>query len=291
MATWQDPQTFAIWLGTFLIVVVGLVAFIVFFMQTYYKKVMQNQQKLALTKLEYQKTLLRDSVLIQEQERQRVAMELHDGVISKLNTILLAVNFDYDELNVPDALQECIHLTRQLSHDLSPPLLEQNTTYELLFSVIMPLQVNYEVAFYPLLHHLMSIPDTNSKLQVIRIAQEVINNIMKHASAQTIEVKFRHTQHSLAMSITDDGVGFDVHKQAQGLGLKNIELRVQLLKGKYKFQSIPGKGTTFIMRIALPGVQVIQTNDLVNHIEKELLEETLSTPKQYNYPINSTTSV
>ncbi|HAS43118.1 MAG TPA: hypothetical protein DCS93_21740 [Microscillaceae bacterium] len=291
MAAWQDPQTFAIWLAIFLIVVVGLVTFIVFFVQAYYKKVMQNQQKLALTKLEYQKTLLRDSVLIQEQERQRVAMELHDGVISKLNTILLAVNFNYDELNVPDALQECIHLTRRLSHDLSPPLLEQNTTYELLFSVIMPLQVNYNVTFYPLLHHVMSIPDTNSKLQVIRIAQEVINNIMKHAKANTIEVKFRHTQHSLAMSITDDGVGFDVLEQAQGLGLKNIELRVQLLKGKYKFHSIPGKGTTFIVGISLPGTNPTHSNNLAKHIEKELLEDALSASDEFNYPTNSTTSV
>ena len=287
MAAWQDPQTFAIWLAIFLVVVISLVAFIVLFGQAYYQRVMQNQQKLASTKLEYQKTLLRDSVLIQEQERQRVAMELHDGVISKLNTILLAINFDYSELDVPDALQECIHLTRQLSHDLSPPLLEQNTTYELLFSVIMPLQINHKVAFYPLLHHIMSIPDKNRKLQIVRIAQEVINNIIKHAEAHTIEVKFRHTSHSLAMSITDDGVGFDVQEQTQGLGLKNIELRVQLLKGKYKFRSVAGKGTTFIVGISLPS----DSSCSERHPDKARLEAALSNTDQFNYPIYSAASL
>ena len=84
----------------------------------------------------------------------------------------------------------------------------------------------------------------DAKTQITRIFQEVLTNIHKRANAQNINIYLRHTDDWLAIKIEDNGKGILKHN-TKGLGLKNIEIRTQYLKGKYKVKSAPNRGTLF----------------------------------------------
>ena len=89
--------------------------------------------------------------------------------------------------------------------------------------------------------------DVKHELAVFRIVQELINNTIKHADASTIDVKLRYNNHLMALTVSDDGCGFDTGAVGQtGLGLKNIQSRVHMLNGHIKIKSQPDKGTTAV---------------------------------------------
>jgi signal transduction histidine kinase len=88
------------------------------------------------------------------------------------------------------------------------------------------------------------------ELAVFRILQEMINNAIKHAEASKININTRFSNGMLAVSVADNGKGFNVEeKMNTGLGLKNLESRTQMLDARFKIKSIPGKGTTAIICI------------------------------------------
>lgn len=274
MEAWQDPKNFAIWLTIVLVVVVTLILCIIVFTRLYYKRILQANARLSSAKLAYQKALLSDSVAIQEQERKRVAMELHDNLISKLNTILFAFKAQSSGFKFEDLLEECVHTTREISHDLSPPLLEHNSIAELIEGILEPLKTRFEVEFsFQTIEASLS---KENKLQVLRITQEVINNIIKHAQASSIQVLLRVSTQSCSLVIIDNGIGFSNSNKtnhhsfkSKGLGLKNIELRAQILRGQHRFSKLPKQGTSFILSFSL-NVQEINDQDFFS--SNQLLE-------------------
>jgi signal transduction histidine kinase len=82
------------------------------------------------------------------------------------------------------------------------------------------------------------------KIHFTRIIQELINNISKYAEASTMSVHVRQSKSGLAIILKDNGIGFSMDQNKRGLGLKNIETRVQYLKGHYKTKSKIGVGTS-----------------------------------------------
>src|SRR5690606_10310352 len=89
----------------------------------------------------------------------------------------------------------------------------------------------------------------HDRLMISRIFQECINNILKHADAKHIFVKLVAEKGICALSITDDGVGFESDSMLMGSGLNNIYDRVKLIGGGIDILSSPGKGTKVILRI------------------------------------------
>jgi len=142
-------------------------------------------------------------------------------------------------------LNETIKIARRITHDLTPPLLDQTSLEDLIEDFVAPLYQSYKVdCFFG--HHQLRALTSNDKLQLFRIVQEVINNMLKHAKATEILINLRTTGSLVSLTIKDNGVGFDTTQLSKGLGIKNIELRTQILKGHSKFKSRPEKGTTFI---------------------------------------------
>lgn len=267
MAAWQDPQTFAIWLGMISAFILLLIAAIVLFTKQYYKRIVEEETKLIAAKLNYQRQLVKDSVKIQEQERERVSLELHDNLLSKLNTVLFGIRSDIKSFQIDDLLEECIGEVRQISHDLRPPLLEENSLAELLQRMLYPLQAQYNIEFNEQLHGDQAL-ETTQKLQILRIAQEVLSNILKYANASSVRCVLRQTNAYSAMSIVDNGEGFDKRKRSEGLGFKNIELRAQILRGKYRVKSRLGEGTHFLLWMpAGSGKKIKQQNKLLDQVE------------------------
>ena len=93
--------------------------------------------------------------------------------------------------------------------------------------------------------------NTNIKIYIFRIAQEAINNIVKHSAASEVSISLSRTSESLTLSIRDNGKGFDVEKAdlGEGNGLHNIRERVALLHGRIEIRSGIGQGTGIIVNV------------------------------------------
>jgi signal transduction histidine kinase len=247
METWQKPEIFAFGLAMIFIAFLTLLTFIVVFLRLYFKRLIYEQNKQKELSISYQKDLLSKSVITQEKERERLAAELHDGLIPKLSTIAFMISSgDTKVMNeAVQQLSESIDLARKISHELTPPLIERTDLKDLIPEFLFPLEQSFKVEFIQLNYKKIDI-DSLKKLHLYRIFQEVINNILKHANASEIKVCLRVTDQRIAFTIQDNGIGFDSDKITPGLGLNNITARSQFLNGTFKFKSKPGSGSTFI---------------------------------------------
>jgi two-component system, NarL family, sensor kinase len=244
MAEWQDPQMFAVGLLVVLLFIVVLITTMALLTRKYISRIVHEQEKFTQAKLEYQKSLLWNSVLVQEKERDRIASDLHDGLISKLTVLTYALQTNNEKVKPVELLGDSITIARRITHDLRPPLLEQTTLEEMVSDFVLPLKKAYDIGCFFSPQSCQAL-EADAKLQLFRIVQEVVNNILKHAHASQIEILLRVTNTLVALIIRDNGVGFKVSKKAKGLGLKNIELRAQLLNAECRFKSEPNRGTTF----------------------------------------------
>lgn len=253
MAEWQDPKTIALWITVAFAIILVLGIVIVFFVRLHLKRMLLAQRKLSSEKLMHQKELLEYSVEIQERERKRIASDLHDELIGQLNVIRLSIASKNPTIDTEDMLSGSIAAARRISHDLSPPLLEETPFDEWICNMASPLRAHYAIRL-----NLWKDPSANIskdvKLQLIRILQEFINNSIKHAKATTLGFSLRVTKSYIALQITDDGKGFDTKRKSQGLGLKNMELRMQLLKGQYRLKSSIDSGTDLLILVKTPSV-------------------------------------
>lgn len=248
MAKWQDPEIFAIWLGVVILVLIILIIAFIYFTRMYFSKLFEEQERVNKLKLNHREALLRDSILIQERERNRIAADIHDAVISKMNILQLSIYSNTSQENVLEMLKRIINDTRRISHDLAPPLLNETSLIELIEEFTGPLKNVYKVSFNVSDHDRKRLPN-DVKLQIFRIVQEVIGNIIKHAEAKSISILLRWTPQYLCCSIKDDGIGFIPDDNKGGLGMKNVQLRIRLLKGKMKLDAVPDRGTRILFLI------------------------------------------
>ena len=190
-------------------------------------------------------------------EKKRISTELHDGVVSKLFGIrihlerLIYLDKKIDLIKVEDylgKLNELENEIRVISHRLSENavfnkegflLIIQNfiTDYEELSGIKIQLindsSINWENLNY------------EQKINLFRIIQESFNNIRKYAQAEKVVISFKAQNDLIVFSIADDGIGFDFSKNSSGIGLKNIQIRIENLKGSFDIKSNE-KGTSII---------------------------------------------
>ena len=248
MAEWQDADTLIWWLAAGLAILLVLAGSMLVFTRLYVNKRMADAQRLANMEVEHQKALLNDSILVQEKERERIARDLHDDLISKLNIMVLLAETDRDQQ--AEVLQTAIKTARRISHDLSPPMLSGNSFPELLQPLVDHFEKAFSLRYFLSDCHQVTIAD-RTKLQGLRIIQEVLNNVVVHAEATSIELGVRLAPTYLSVAIRDNGKGFDPEKIKNGLGLQNIEMRTQLLNGQQRVHTAPGKGTAYFLYFPL----------------------------------------
>nr|WP_315034182.1 ATP-binding protein [uncultured Chryseobacterium sp.] len=187
-------------------------------------------------------------MLLQEQDRERLAEELHDNIISQLNLIRLNIkDKDSEELNRD--LKKSMQLIRELSHNLTPPDLSEIDLTDLIADYLDQINKNIDIIFR---HITVEMPISNPvKLNLFRIVQELITNILKHAEATRVDVSLRISLNYLALTIEDNGRGFIISNHSGGIGLRNIQSRAQKIKVIYKLKTQPEKGTKFIACMAI----------------------------------------
>lgn len=184
----------------------------------------------------------------QENERARVARELHDGLGGKLTGIKLHIENCARAMNderlqkAAQQLTEAVADIRDLSHNLMPPSIRKYGLEEAIKDFIQNLETpGTKIEYYA--SNLSALSHVNKQLSVFRIIQELVNNAVKHARASRILLQTTIEGDLLLIDIEDDGVGFDPHVVERNMGLHNIETRVQFLNGTLRMDSQPGKGT------------------------------------------------
>lgn len=249
MEKWQDPDTFLIWIIIIIGVMVMLIGTLITVFYLSYKKILSSKEEEHRIKLNYQRVLLKVSLDAQENERVRIAADLHDNIISKLTIIRLKAAIGSQAEEIDRLLGSAINESRRISHELSPPLYEEKSLENVLLTILKSWESFYNIKkHFDVRDHLDV--DKNIKLQLVRVLQEVINNIYKHAKASNIFFSLRITKKYIILAVSDDGVGFNDNDVTKGIGLQNIALRADSLNAQYKFISKPEKGTRFIFVVS-----------------------------------------
>ncbi len=215
------------------------------------------EQELLDQKVQEQKKITRAMIKAQEKERNRIGQELHDNVNQILagTKMFLTSAGKKDEkimglIKYPlELIDSTIREIRALSTRQVTPLrnihlkeliqtllndLAKNTSIEINFTYTLP----------------DALIDDDLKLNMYRIIQEQINNIVKHAQSKKVNIVVEADKGTIRISVNDDGKGFDTGKKRKGIGISNMINRVESFNGQVSIDSSPGKGTR--MDIAIP---------------------------------------
>ncbi len=221
-------------------------------------------------KIEYENKLKELSASLQnkiEEDRQRIARELHDDIgqnllilkmnlINKYRSILNNAGLENDFQESIDFLQKILLELKIILYDLKPPVLEEMGLNMALSSLINKISGDglLKGSF-----NVFGIEERiNPKIEITlyRIVQEAINNILKHSYAKEFSVQLIRQDSMLKMLIYDDGVGFNYNNNGfNGYGLINMRERVESFKGNFKIESSNNNGTLLVIEIP---VEVIE---------------------------------
>ncbi|MEN9549916.1 MAG: hypothetical protein RIR12_2507 [Bacteroidota bacterium] len=231
-----------------LVLTMGLVSFLVM----HQRRVLRFNKEMQEVEVAHQRTLLEASVRLQEEERQRIAADLHDDAGPLLATVRLYLNENLVNLDKASQIQsvfqakqiidDTILLIRNMSHNLMPPTLKnfglESAVADLFQKITGSGSINASCRFHDYKERLKE----EKELILFRIIQELINNIIKHSNSSFIHLTQNIQEDKFFIRLHHDGKGilqadFDrLNKASTGLGLKNISSRMSLINGKILFE-------------------------------------------------------
>ncbi len=197
----------------------------------------------------------------QENERKRIAAELHDSLgqdllLIKNQTNLLLKN---EAKRNPERLQqiesvasEAISNIRQIAFALHPYQLDSLGLTDCIRQMIKKMGASTEIRISYRIEKINGLLPKEHEINLYRIAQEILNNILKHSKAKNARIEIRRSERFIKMTFTDDGVGFDyarIKETAKGFGFADIKERVEILNGRLKIKSNSATGTEIVIRI------------------------------------------
>lgn len=198
------------------------------------------------------------------EEKNRIAMELHDGILNSIYAVRLNLEFSNrksDEETVVKRkgyikeLQLLETEIRAVSHDLSrSAALVQGKDFAAMLNFLVTTQKNtYDTHFELTLDKSIdweNMPNT-TKVNIYRIIQETIQNINKYSEADHAIIDIQKDGRQIIINVHDDGVGFDTDKASAGIGMKNLQQRTEALNGLLKIDSTPGTGTNINVQFVI----------------------------------------
>src|SRR4030095_57301 len=228
-----------------------------------YKRYKLKQEARMKTALMKQQEMATKAVLeAEENERQRIAKDLHDSIgqmmsAAKMNLSAFESEIKFENKEQELALEQIIQLVdesckevRNVSHNMMPNALLKNSLASAVREFIDKLdQKKLQVHLYT--EGLDEALDSNIETVLYRVIQECVNNVIKHADATTLDISLIKDQDGISATIEDNGTGYNVadKDKSNGMGLKNITTRIEYLKGNVEFDSTPGKGTLVALHV------------------------------------------
>lgn len=234
------------------IALISMVIIVFLFNRNYTKQKLLNkqininhEQELAQIQQERKYENLESMLRGEEQERQRIAQDLHDSIGGMLANIRMTIS-SKDSSESSDLLgkiDKSISEMRRISRNLMPETLK-NLGLEIALKELCDSMSRDQLYIQFESFNLSNKVPFETQLALYRIAQEAISNIIKHAQAKNVIVQISQHQNSISMTIEDDGIGFDTTQVVYGLGIENIKNRVAVIDGDVEIVSDIGKGTT-----------------------------------------------
>ncbi len=252
-----QESRFLVWISLASVAILGIGAFW-FFKRHQYKINLQRAQDREIQ----QRQRFSAVIEAEENERSRVAKELHDGLGQLISTAKLGLSAiqlpseqPYSKLlnNSVHVLDQATQEVRSIAHNLMPVALTDRGLRPALEDMVQ------KINLAGLLNVHLQVSLGNGRLAptvevaIYRVIQEVINNMLKHAAADRIYITLRREGNALFLSMADNGIGFDqaLVSQSKGLGWKNIFSRIAMLNGNIDVQTNPGAGTSINIQFAL----------------------------------------
>jgi PAS domain S-box-containing protein len=189
-------------------------------------------------------------VAAQESERSRIARELHDDLGQRLALLAAGVTATARKCgaafrDVHKQLGEITTAVHSLSYRLHPGKLKLIGLVKTLESLCRDMSSEYRLHVAFSAHGILSDVTGDEALCLFRVAQEALQNAVKHSAAQTIRIHIARDGHHVRLQVTDDGRGFQSPAaQSEGLGLLTMRERVELMRGTLRIQTAPDRGTT-----------------------------------------------
>jgi len=211
-----------------------------------------------------QEAFARQLLASQEGERKRIAAELHDGLGQNLLVIKNWATLARRALEpdskarapieeVTAAAARSIEEVREIAHNLRPYHLDEVGLTDAVAAMVERVAEASGIRFWSEQDDLSGLLPPEVEINLYRIIQECLNNIVKHSHATAVELFVRRNAESLVIVIKDNGRGFDpaqvLRRKNRGFGLGSLTERVRLLGGKESIQSEPGKGTTITVTL------------------------------------------
>jgi signal transduction histidine kinase len=239
-----------LFLGTLgmLVLTIGLILFIIF----HQRKVIRYQLRLQQMEQEQQKILLKASIRLQEEERQRLAADLHDDAGPLLATARLYLNENLVNQDKATQLQsiyqarqildDTIQLIRNISHSLMPPTLKNFGLESAINDMFQKISGSGQINASSRFHEYKDRLKPEKELIVYRVVQELVNNILKHSNSSFIHLTQNMQNGSCLLRLHHDGRGIiqtdfeKLNKSNIGLGLKNISSRLKVAHGNILFE-------------------------------------------------------
>ncbi|NOT51020.1 MAG: two-component sensor histidine kinase [Chitinophagaceae bacterium] len=231
---------------------VVLVVSIIIFLIMHQRRVLRFQNRIAQMEQEQQKILLNASIKLQEEERQRLAADLHDDAGPLLATARLYLNENLVNQDKATQLQaifqarqiidDTIQLVRNISHSLMPPTLKNFGLESAINDLFQKISGSGTINASSRFHEYKERLKEEKELIIFRVVQELINNILKHSNSSFIHLTQNVHADKFYLRIHHDGRGivqsdFDkLNKSNIGLGLKNISSRMRLVQGNINFE-------------------------------------------------------
>jgi signal transduction histidine kinase len=247
---------------TFNLVVLSFIFGIVLYIKQYKKKKKNFDFEILANIESHKKELLSTQLEMQLQTMQHIGREIHDNVGQKLTLAsLYTQQLSYENKapiindkieNISSIINESLQELRRLSKSLTDDNIAEQDFISLLKEECKKINdlnkcnivLNTNLSSLPLSYQTKSI--------LLRVVQEFFQNSIKHSKCKTIILTIEKTEHCLVLYIEDDGVGFDAKtKQNTGIGLKNMQKRIELINGIFEIKSILQNGTKASIKVPL----------------------------------------
>lgn len=215
-----------------------------------------QQKAIELIKNEQVKSM-RNYIKGEENERSRIASELHDGIGGTISAIKLKLS-KIAEVDKNEQIEKVIKNVdvlyqdmRSISHNLISPQLKDSIFIEIINNLVNDIKeaTSFEITLEYLEEDKINLLSEEIQVTVYRMIQELLKNSISHSNGTKIEINVTKFEHELNLVIEDNGSGFDTSKKKFGIGLRNLEARTKALGGKLIIDSVIGRGSAFNITI------------------------------------------
>ncbi|MEO1625524.1 MAG: tetratricopeptide repeat protein [Bacteroidota bacterium] len=227
------------------------------------QEVLSRQERVEILLKEKEVEALSSMIEGEENERERIARDLHDRLGSLLSVTImqfrtivdyLPESFDQEETvgRVNSLLEETCEEVRRIAQNMSSGFLTKFGLKPALNKLVNTINDTDQIKANLILHGLDDRLKPNFEIDVYRVVQELTSNALRHAQAEELELQLIKNDQILNIMIEDNGCGFDKGQllELEGMGLKNVEARIKRLNGQYNIDSVQGRGT--IVSIDIP---------------------------------------